>query len=165
MKQLALVSIALVACPSAATANPHQDIVAVAPNPSVAQWTDALSHRLEGALRYPYAFREPTPSGGVSVTFKCSEDGAPAAIRVVRRSGSSRLDRAAVAAIHRIKSLHPLPAGMSRNQLFQANIIFAADERILAREQAALGAAFRRSSQDIALGEPRPLLLAVRLTR
>lgn len=162
MKQVALLLLAMVlALPSAAAGNPNPDIVAVAPNLTIPGWVASISDRLDRKLSYPYYFGMPVPSGGVSVTFRCSDDGSPGSIRVVRRSGHASLDRAAVAAIQRLKTLHPLPAGVRRDQLFQANIVFAVDEATLARETAALRLATRRSAKAFALHEERPFLLTV----
>lgn len=162
MMRSALVCLAIISTvPSAVAANAKHDIVAVAPIPSVQQWAATVSHRLDGALRYPYVFREPAPSGGVSVIFRCSDDGKPSTIQVVRSSGHARLDRAAVAGLQRIKTMHPLPLGIGHDQLFQANIVFATDEPTLVREAAALRSASRRSSTAVAANEPAPLVIAV----
>lgn len=167
MKRSVLACLAIVSAIPAAAApgDPNNDIVAVAPNTSIQQWVSTVSERLDGTLRYPYTFREPAPSGTVSVTFKCSESGEPAAIQVVRQSGNSSLDRAAVSAVQRIKSLHPLPMGIGREQLFQANIVFATDERALAKEEAALRTASRHSNEALAMNGQAPLVIGVRFLK
>lgn len=162
MMRSALACLAIVsATPFAVAARSNQDIVAVAPILSTQQWTTTFSRRLDGALRYPYVFREAPPSGGVSVTFRCSDDGKPSTFQVVRSSGHAQLDRAAVAGLKRIKTMHPLPLGIGHNQLFQANIVFATDEPTLIKEAAALRSASRRSQSAVAANEATPLVIAV----
>ena len=166
MKQSTLAWFAILsAIPASATANSENDIVAVAPSASIDQWVATFSNRLDRSLRYPTAFREPVLPGGVAVTFRSGADGEPDAIHVLRPSGNARLDRAAVSAIKRLKTLHPLPIGLNQNQVFQANIVFATDERSLAREAAALQAAVRQSRPALAANGHAPLVIGVQFLK
>ena len=50
-------------------------------------------------------------------------------------------------AIAHIETLHPMPARLARDSTFQANIIFAADEQSLVRQQDVLQ---RKEAQRVA---------------
>lgn len=112
--------------------------VVVAATPSVAQWTKAVTRSLESHIRYPaYYWLNPRREGAVRVSFSCSEDGKPAHLVLVKSSGMQAFDRAALSAVSRIKTLHPLPATFRHDQRYGAIVIFAESEasrdRLLAR--------------------------------
>lgn len=78
------------------------------------------------------------------VRFECSEDGKPQEMSLVRKSGSRSIDTAALQAVGRLSTLHPLPQSIARGQLFQANVIVADSQyrleelqRTLARDESA----------------------------
>jgi hypothetical protein len=86
-------------------------------------------------------------------------------VKLLHRSGDVRLDRAAISAIQRIKTLHPLPAGIGTAQLFQANIVFAYDERDLARNATAFRSASAHSAPAFAGNNAAPLVIGVGVLR
>ncbi|MBR0553452.1 energy transducer TonB family protein [Stakelama marina] len=101
----------------------------VTAQPEVTQWAAATSRELERHLYYPRTLfgREPD-QGIVTVHFLCSEDGRPANAVIARSSKNAALDRAAVRAVERIRTLHPLPRGATPQQRFSAVILFANSE-------------------------------------
>ncbi|MFC4295715.1 energy transducer TonB [Novosphingobium tardum] len=123
---VALCAIPAVCVPSAAK-EVHPVIVTGHMN-SIAQWSNGMTDKINRNLDFPYEASERTADGIVSVAFRCSDEGLPAALKVVRKSGDSRLDRAALRAISRVSTMHPLPVGVGPGQKFQANIIFASSQ-------------------------------------
>lgn len=98
-------------------------------SPTVARWTTSLSRQLGRFMEYPRAdYGLAFPEGTTWVDFTCSDDGRPANITVSQRSGSRNIDRAAVRAVERIQSLHPLPGGVDHSQRYRAVLIFAASQ-------------------------------------
>ena len=77
-------------------------------------------------------------SGAVSVRFRTDENGAPTGIEIARTSGSAALDGIGKRAVARLATLPPLPAGLSGGQVFEANIVVAADRREHDRQLAVL---------------------------
>lgn len=65
------------------------------------------------------------PSGVVRIKFNCSDSGKPGDVSVYRSSGNPWLDRAALQAVQRVATLHPLPDGMSHSQRYVATLLFA----------------------------------------
>lgn len=104
--------------------------------PTLAHWSAAISRELNATLRYPRT--DPgwvTPEGTAWVDFTCSEAGKPAGMTVAQRSGSTALDRAAMAAVERIKTMHPLPVGIGHDQRYRAVIMFATSKSSLDRQR------------------------------
>ena len=105
----------------------------------LAHWKQAVSREIERNLYYPRSFPGwDLPEGTVAVRFSTGEDGRPTGIELSRSSGHRRLDGAAMRAIRRISTLHPLPQGISETATLRANVIFASDETSLARQEKAL---------------------------
>ncbi|WP_374295770.1 energy transducer TonB [Sphingomonas sp.] len=130
----ALIGSALFAGPASAqqahTGNPAvrhgPDIVVQGAPPTLEHWTRGISRTLDDALEYPSLTPGWAPAEGiVSVRFLCSEAGTPAAVRIFKTSGDRQLDRAAVRAVQRIKSMHPLPNGLKPTQIYEANVLFS----------------------------------------
>ncbi|MBX7539438.1 energy transducer TonB [Qipengyuania sphaerica] len=78
------------------------------------------------------------------VRFERDASGDPANVRMMRKSGRTSLDRIALKSVRRLSSLDVVPSGVTAEQTYQANIIFATShaskddlERQLAREEAA----------------------------
>lgn len=95
---------------------------------TMAEWTERMHHVLEHELRYPVAFgEERIGTGTVRVKFNCSDSGRPDKVSLLKTSGDKALDRAALTAVRRMASLHPLPTGFKRDQKFEAVVIFATD--------------------------------------
>lgn len=105
----------------------------------LAQWKRTVSREIERNLFYPHSYPGwEVPEGTVAVRFSCDGDGKPTAIELSRSSGHRRLDGAAMRAVRRISTLHPLPPGISEDATLRANVIFASDETSLARQEKAL---------------------------
>lgn len=134
-----LVLLALVPTPAAAGGGQSHTIVVTHEPQPLPAWRDQVSRELSGHLRYPRAFGAAVQeSGFVTVRFRCGEDGQPVDVAVARRSSSSGLNRAALLAVSRLRSLHPLPEGLARGQAFQANVVFATSQASLERQIALL---------------------------
>lgn len=140
MKLVLLASVAFLAAPALSQPDTANQMVITAPSkPSVVQWTQKIAQQLDRRLVYPRAIgRSDYPEGTVSVRFSCGDDGKPASVVVFRGSGNRLIDRAAVRAIAKMDTLHPMPAAIRHNSTFQANIILAADEQSLARQETVL---------------------------
>ncbi|MBB5713265.1 energy transducer TonB family protein [Sphingomonas aerophila] len=63
-------------------------------------------------------------SGVVRVNFNCSESGRPDKVTLAQSSGSQALDRAALFAVRKMASMHPLPSSFNHEQKFAALIYF-----------------------------------------
>ena len=107
---------------------------------SMKNWSGRVSRDLERNLAYPRMGPAGfDPEGVVRVDFRCSEDGRPTDATVARRSGQRRLDLAALRAVARIRTMHPLPAGIGPDQRYAAVVVFARTEESRDRELAAFG--------------------------
>ena len=96
---------------------------------TLAAWSARVEKALDRTLYYPAAMGGRLPgSGTVRVKFNCSDSGRPDKVSLYKSSGDRDLDRAAVAAVSRIASLHPLPDGMSHGQKYVATILFATSQ-------------------------------------
>lgn len=130
--------VALAAIPSAGAT--QREVVVTPETVTVEQWSGRVSQALERNLAYPrIGFPDRNVEGVVQVSFRCSDDGAPAGATVTRSSGELMLDTAALRAVKRIKGLHPLATGIGHDQRYAAVVIFARDERSRDRKLAALG--------------------------
>lgn len=134
-------------------ANPNTVIVNA---PTLASWSANVSRSLGAAMRYPHFFSNELPVEGTArVRFACSPSGTPAGLELVRSSGDRRIDRAAFRAIMRLKTLHPLPAGLSADQHYVAAVVFATSQESLKRQVRAIrdeqAARADARLQDIAL--------------
>jgi periplasmic protein TonB len=90
-----------------------------------AQWRDRVQAELATNIHYPRAMAGRSLENGlVRIKFNCSDTGRADKVTLARTSGSSQLDRAALAAVSRISSLHPLPADFAHGQAFQAMVMF-----------------------------------------
>lgn len=140
MKLVLLASVAFLATPALSQDDNTQPTVITAPSrPTVTTWSQNVAKQLDRHLVYPRAFgRSDYPEGTVSVRFSRGDDGKPASVEVLRSSGNRLIDRAALRAIAQIETLHPMPFAIRNDSTFQANIILAADEQSLARQQAVL---------------------------
>lgn len=121
---------AMLVMPLAASAqgeNGSQEVTVTA-NPDKAaltRWTNRVGHSITDNLVYPAPLGTANPPEGVvDVTFRCSDAGMPSQIAVTRSSGSQFLDRAALRAVQRVKTLHPLPQGVGHDQLYKARLMF-----------------------------------------
>lgn len=98
---------------------------------SYSTWISSINKDLDRGLFRHRSFDRfaSEGSGIVRIRFTCSEEGKPDNISFYSSSGDSRLDRRAWRAVSRIKSLHPMPSGVSDKSIFQANIILAKNQR------------------------------------
>ena len=116
----------------------QKQIVVTAPEVSLNAWSGRVVRALDRNIDYPIPIRGEPNEGVASVKFLCSEDGTPSQVAIVKSSGSRDLDASAVRAVRRIATLHPLPDGITHDQPFQANIIYATSQKKLDRQMAAL---------------------------
>ncbi len=135
-----------------------KQIVVTAPEVSLNLWSGRVVRALDRNLYYPMPIRGELNEGVVSVKFLCSEDGTPFKVTIVKSSGSRDLDASAVRAVTRIVTLHPLPDGITHDQPFQANILYAASQKKLDHQIAVLlaeaknhNARFANRSEKLAL--------------
>lgn len=93
---------------------------------TLAEWTERLDGLLEQELVYPTPNYDREPDRGiVRVKFNCSESGRPDKVTILKSSGHASLDRAAIRAVSRLASLHPLPTGFKPDQKYEAILVFA----------------------------------------
>lgn len=119
-------------------------VTAEAPPPTLAAWSERVFRDIDKRLRVREGLgANRTPSGIAAVKFNCSETGAPADVGLYKSSGFRELDRATLSAVRKVVTLHPLPAGLSHDQVFVVRVLFSnpgeAAERQIAmmRRQAA----------------------------
>jgi hypothetical protein len=62
------------------------------------------------------------PEGLMAVRFKCSDNGRPRSVQISMHSGNADFDASGRQMIASIKNLHPLPAGVGHDQVFEATI-------------------------------------------
>ena len=109
---------------AAHTASSQDAVVVTAP--TLAAWSAKFSQTLSDAMRDPRSYgNEPSPEGWARVRFSCSDSGAPTGVELVQSSGDRRIDRAALEAVRRIKTMHPLAAGIKHDQRYVAELAFA----------------------------------------
>ena len=119
--------------------NPVPMVITAANRPTVAQWSQKLGRQLDRRLVYPQTSPPwEIAEGTVLVRFACGDDGKPAAVKLFRCSGNRKIDQAALNAVSRMNTMHPMPARIAHNVGFQANIIFAVDQESLDRQSNAL---------------------------
>jgi len=95
---------------------------------TMAEWNERMHGLLAKELHYPMPIMGlRAGSGTVSVKFNCSESGRPDKVSLLRTSGDALLDRAALNAVRRMASLHPLPTGFQPTQKFVALVVFTND--------------------------------------
>lgn len=138
---LAAVAASSMAAPAASQVDRNEPIVIRAQAPAgLVQWRQTVGRELDRNLTYPRTYPGwEFPEGAVSVHFTCGEDGKPSAIALTRSSGNRALDRAVIHAVERINTLHPMPAEVRNGAAIRANVIFAADNASLVRQEAKLG--------------------------
>lgn len=97
--------------------------------PSLAAWSQRVMANLNQGMRVRDDLGAQGPREGiVAVKFNCSETGAPAGVELLDSSGNREYDRAAVRAVRRIASLHPLPTGLGHDQKYIVRVLFANSE-------------------------------------
>lgn len=134
-----LLGASLALTPGVAAARQHartegKTITVKAAPTSLQQWNSRVAQSLDANLIYPASIgRDDYAEGAVRVAFHCSEDGSPAGVTVLQSSRSNNLDRAALNAVKRIATLHPLPDGIGHDRAMEAWIFFASDQEAVDR--------------------------------
>jgi periplasmic protein TonB len=135
----------VLAVPTTTAAASNEIVVTGAKDAELKRWTSRVEQGISRQMRFPRSVGQaPVDSGLVDVTFKCSQDGSPSEVTIAQTSGSRQIDRAGVRAIERLKTLHPLPDGITHGQVYRARLLFASDKgmakQIIAlREEARAG--------------------------
>ena len=89
-------------------------------------WSQRIGQELDRRMYFPsIPLGREKPSGVVRVKFACSESGRPDQVSVYQSSGNRWLDKAALDAVRKVATLHPLPDGMSHQQRYVATLLFA----------------------------------------
>lgn len=109
------------------------DIHVTAKHDALVDWTRRTGKLLSDQLRYP-TIMIGRQEGMVMVKFLCSDAGTPSQVALLKSSGSSQLDSAAIRGVSRIKTLHPLPSGLEPSQQYVATILFATDQNGYAQQ-------------------------------
>lgn len=131
MKIVSILAVFALACGGAhISAQMHDDPSHASTSASglvtMSQWSQRVQSLLQKQLHYPASLMSGRRNSGiVRVKFNCSEAGRPDQVTLVKSSGAFELDRAAMRAVSRIVSLHPLPDGLKSGQRFEAAIVFA----------------------------------------
>ena len=137
---------------------------------TVSQWSERVGQSLDTALVYPKPLSGANYNQGLAkVSFHCTDDGRPGDVALIASSGSRDLDRAAMQAVQRIPTLHPLPDGITRDRAMQAWIAFAPDQdslrqmtRVTHREAELANARVEkaRQTQQVASASAPALIIA-----
>lgn len=132
-------ALSLLAPAYAAQQQSKKPIVVTATPFTVDQWVARTTKSLESHLNYPAYLLGREPNEGVArVRFRCSEDGTPSAVTLDGTSGHRELDNEALRAVSRIRTLHPLPDGITHDQQFQAVVLFARTQASYDRQVASI---------------------------
>lgn len=149
----------LVAAPTQAK-NQGKSIVVVGERVSLPEWSKHMTKALEQHMVYPtYLMRFEPNEGVVRVSFLCSESGKPTAVTLQDSSGHREIDEAALRAVQRIPTLHPLAEGVTHAQRYQAVLLFAKNRESYDRQIAAIqqdaarrNAWFGKGGAQVAMG-------------
>ena len=101
-------------------------VVTVTPPSELEIWSKTVTRDLDRRLTRA---RISDAQGIVQLRFMLDEKGHPENIMLYRSSGDRRTDRAAMNAVRGLKGLEEAPVLNVYNQTFQANIVFATDQR------------------------------------
>lgn len=129
MKKLLFVAFATSLACSPAGIQAQQDDIVVSSARSVHDFVEDVSRDLDRQLyQLDVASPRDRQTGLAQVLFECGPDGKPTNIRLYKKSGFWT-DLKARQAVSKIRSLHPLPQGVTHDQLYLANIIIADSAR------------------------------------
>ena len=139
----------------------QEDDIVVTSGRSMDRFVEDMSHDLDQALnRSSLRSLQLTGTGIVQISFECGPDGKPTNIAYYRRDDDHDVNRLARNAVRKIRSLHPLPRGISEDQKYLANMIMADDMW----EYEALSEELARSEQArIAASKGKPTYFAFNL--
>ncbi len=130
MKNILLVAIAASLALTPTGMQAQTDDIVVSSNRTVNNFVDAVSRDLDRSLnRFSRSSANQTGTGVAQILFECGPDGKPTNIKMYNGAGDIGVNRQARKAVANIRSLHPLPQGLTNDQLFLANIIIAKDSR------------------------------------
>lgn len=102
---------------------------AAAERVTLQQWGQRVGDELNRRMRYPQPLMgRRAETGMVKVKFNCSDSGRPDKVTLLKSSGSRVLDRAALSAVQRVATLHPLPDGLGHDQQYQATLLFESSQ-------------------------------------
>lgn len=129
MKKLLLVAFATSLAMSPTGIHAQQDGIVVSSGRSVDNFVEDVSRDLDRQLnRFDVTSPRQQETGLAQVLFECGPDGKPTNIRLYKKSGFwTGLKARRV--VSKIRSLHPLPQGVTHDQLYMANIIIADSPR------------------------------------
>lgn len=140
------------------SAKQQPQMMVVTGSPSFPNWLENTSRSVNSALDRVDISRSET--GITYVQFNCDAEGKPQNITTVRSGRySPNLDRVGRRAVARIKTLHPMFVGAQPNQVVEAAIIIAEDQRHLNSLLAKVSERAReRNAQWAARGLPNPVV-------
>jgi protein TonB len=92
---------------------------------TIAEWSQRMQSELERRMIYPIGTFNKRPNGMVRIKFNCSEDGRPSNVTLLKSSGNASVDHAAMRAVRKMASLHPLPTGFTPATSYEALVLFA----------------------------------------
>lgn len=162
MKQVILIAATMMIAPfSSAHAQPRVQEIQVTARPSVPVWAAQLSRELDRKMRYP---RSLSPDdrlyGFVRVRFSMDTDGSINSLRLVRRSGSGLIDRAALRAVSSLSRVSVMPVGIVPTRQIEAHLFYAENDQQM-RGLVAANKAYRDPMANaLAANDGKPLLLA-----
>jgi periplasmic protein TonB len=129
MKKLLFVALATSLAVSPTGIHAQEDGIVVSSGRSVDDFVNDVSRDLDRELnRIDISSPRHLENGVAQVLFECGPDGKPINVRLYKKSGFwTGLKARRV--VSKIRSLHPLPQGVSHDQLYLANIIIADSPR------------------------------------
>lgn len=130
MKKLLFVAIATSLALTPTGMQAQTDDIVVSSSRSIDNFVEAVSRDLDRSLnRFSRSTFNQTGTGVAQVLFECGPDGKPTNIKMYSRAGDVGVNRQALRAVANIRSLHPLPQGLTNDHLYLANVIIAKDSR------------------------------------
>ncbi len=106
----------------------QDDDIVVTSARSVERFVQDVSHDLDRELnRRNRTNYQLSGTGIVQISFECGPDGKPTNVAYYRKDDNADVNRLARRAVSKIRSMHPLPRGITDDQTFLANIIMADD--------------------------------------
>ena len=141
----------------------QDDDIVVTSARSIDRFVNDVSQDLNHTLnRNNRGSNQLTGTGIVQISFECGPDGKPTNIVYYRKDDDYDVNRLARSAVKKIRSMHPLPRGISEDQKYLANMIMARDPW----EYKALSEELSRSEQArIAASKGKPTFFAFKLAQ
>lgn len=115
-----------------AASAPHDEEVIVTASPrqiALAAWSQRVERDLVSNMSPSglYNYKDGLAEGLVVVGFACGESGMADKVTLLQSSGNRRLDRAALRAVRRVSTLHPVVEGMRPDQKLVAQMLYLND--------------------------------------